>query len=743
MKTKSLIMLGMMVLSVLTSCSEMDELSKVTAMDDGLVIEVKNETSSTTTRAAYSGLVTTFEEGDEIGVYAVDGTTAVSSNIKFTLSSGMWVPDTKVVYKDSYTYYAYYPYTSSPTAPSFATAGDENTKFASMISGWTVSDNQSTLNAFRANDLMLATGVHSSGRTVTFTMIHKMALAVVSNDKVTFSYAADPVTKYATSVTYGGKIPYFDGSNYYLFMQPSTLTTIGGQQLAAAAGKYITGNGGELTESYTWSFSTDGGETFSSTRPAWITGLTESRTADEPVNFIVTCANMKTTNTVVSSTTSSEASYLYAGLRAATPVYDVDLSMVDNAGNARASRTTANCYLVHAPGTYKIPLVYGNAIKDGEVNTLSFYPGTVSSGIARFINHAGTGITGPWITKNGSGVDAGMNITVNDTELLWQDVNGMISAVGIDGDYLTFTVSAANIAPGNALIAAKSGSTIVWSWHIWVTEDDLSNTTVVATGSHDYTVAPVNLGWVPTEVSMTTYAGSSCIAKLTTAGGTTMVFTVTQPNFIEISSSKRGCCTYYQWGRKDPFIPAAAYNSNTNHTVYNIGGSTVTGISYEQNNSATIGTNIKNPTKHYYNSSKYGPVSTTYYNMWDAQNASTDNITTATKKTIYDPCPPGFCVPTGNLCYYIGNGGTRSDSNWDSGKTWSTNITGDPLYFPAVGYREHRSAGLDVVGSNGFCWSATPINASSGRYMFFYSGGWGWSDGYRAMECQVRPVAEE
>ena len=79
---------------------------------------------------------------------------------------------------------------------------------------------------------------------------------------------------------------------------------------------------------------------------------------------------------------------------------------------------------------------------------------------------------------------------------------------------------------------------------------------------------------------------------------------------------------------------------------------------------ATIVDNIKNPTTHYYNSGNYGPCNTTYYNMWDAQQTSTgDNISTATVKTVYDPCPPGFCVPTGNLYKYAN--GQSGSTTWD------------------------------------------------------------------------------
>ena len=391
----------------------------------------------------------------------------------------------------------------------------------------------------------------------------------------------------------------------------------------------------------------------------------------------------------------------------------IDLSKVDNAGNARTTRTTANCYLVHAVGDYRIPLVYGNAIKNGAVNTIAFNPGTVTNGTDRFVNHNGDGITGPWITKSGSGTNAGMGLTAASAELLWQDATGLITSVSVNGNFLEFTVG--TYAGGNALIAVKDDSgTILWSWHIWATTETFASTTAINTGSHTYNVTAVNLGWVPT------------------GGG-----------------GKQGYCPYYQWGRKDPFIPAAAYNSTTNHTVYNISNSSVTGITYS-GTGVTIADNIKNPTTYYYYSSNYGPVTTTYYNMWDAQNTATNNVTSATKKTIYDPCPPGFCVPTGNLWYYFGGNAnptsskSRSDSNWDStnkGKTWTLN--GASIYFPAAGYRGSSSGSLSNVGSYGSYWSVTPYSTYNGRYLLVYSSNWSWYSAGLANGYSVRPVVEE
>ena len=389
-----------------------------------------------------------------------------------------------------------------------------------------------------------------------------------------------------------------------------------------------------------------------------------------------------------------------------------DLSMVDCAGAARTAMSTANCYMVHTAGAYKLPLVYGNAIKDGAANSAA-WTGVGGNSTATFPNHAGTAIDAPWITKaaTGEGVDKGMGIAVDKAELLWQDAQGLVTAVGIDGDYLTLTVGKdAATQQGNALVAAKDADgNIVWSWHIWVTTETFANLTTVATGNHTYSVTPVNLGWVPT-------------------GG----------------DGKQGYNTYYQWGRKDAFIPGTG-----NANVYDISNAAVTGLTYTASTSATIADNIKNPTTHYYNSSNRGPCNTTYYNMWDAKQTSTGNITTATVKTVYDPCPAGFCVPTGNLYNFMGNNGYRTMTTWDGdnkGTTWdntvvANSVTGNALFFPASGCRNSSNGALSL--GVGYCWSASPGNVRNGRNLEVTSSYWRWGSSYRAAGYSVRAVAEE
>ena len=372
-----------------------------------------------------------------------------------------------------------------------------------------------------------------------------------------------------------------------------------------------------------------------------------------------------------------------------------DLSMLDCAGNLRPRSWTANCYMVHTAGDYKLPLVYGNAIKNGATNAAA-YTG-VSGQLETFPRHDGSAITGPWIKDN--------SITVATADLLWQDATGLVTAVGIDGDYLTLTVGKnAAAQEGNAMVAAKDGSgNIVWSWHIWVTKQTFAaaDLATVATGNHTYQLTPVNLGWVGDAVS-------------------------------------RGYNTFYQWGRKDPFIPTTG-TANTNHTVYNISNATVTGRTYSTS-SATIADNIKNPTT-FYNVSN-NPNTSTANNLWDAQQTSTGNIATATVKTVYDPCPAGFCVPTGNLYYYISGQASTLD-NTNKGRTLTS--VSPNVFFPSSGCHQ-ETGGIYGVGNTGYYWSASPNSSSRGQTLgtwLWGESGLGWQDYLRAFCFPVRPVAEE
>lgn len=390
-----------------------------------------------------------------------------------------------------------------------------------------------------------------------------------------------------------------------------------------------------------------------------------------------------------------------------------DLSMVDCAGNVRENRWTANCYMIHTAGDYSLPLVYGNAIKDGATNSDAYTSGGVTSyGVAQtFTNHTGAEVVSPWIKDNG--------ITVGSASLLWQDAPGLVTALYISGDYLVLTVGKdAAEQEGNAVVAVKDmEGDIVWSWHIWVTKQTFEELTSIEGDRHTYRVAPVNLGWVGNKSS--------------------------------------GVCTYYQWGRKDAFITAERTQSQTTKTVYDINGNIITGLTYEANDNATIADNIKHPTI-FYNCKRYTytgaqgtPNNPGYYNMWDAKNANngtngnaSDHLTTT--KTIYDPCPPGFCVPAAYCLWFIYHYGGTNFNVDGNGRTWYRGYAGGKTFLPYMGYRNQNDAALrDVAFSSGFYWTALPSGSDKGYCLYFGSSSVSLNSNAQAYGYPIRAVVEE
>ena len=782
-------------LALCSSCSD-DKCQEWTEIRMGLNIEVTPQGwNDSITRASYASatfsgakgtFATTFQEGDTIGLFVVDKTgRVVVANHPFTYSGSAWTTDTPIEYVTGmrdYTFFAYYPWVSSLTdAPALNSMPDltsATTFFEDAIEAWTPAADQSTMEKFTGSDLMVAKGTATMSYfqevNVSFTMAHQMGLFITEPD-MTFYDIHDPSDTWTVTQTFTTNIPYELSGKYYYLVKPDTETTLGAKKATLSTGQveqlYFTNNEpGEVeyhdhaktiklgsvhlgtgSITYSYSTSTDQGTSwsnFTSIQPAWLT-LTPEWVDGEPVSLSATCTSTKTTS-IVTETYSNEPLFINehdAVLKAAPPVHDVDLSMVHNDGTPRAARSTANCYLVHAPGTYKVPLVYGNAIKNGNTNTLAYLSNTASNSykLQNLVNHADENITDPWLKNHGAAPDG--------AALVWQDVNGLIASVDIDGDFLTFTVDENNIAEGNAVIAATMGGSVVWSWHIWVTPETLANTTLISTGSHDYTVAPVNVGQVNTILATgTVYAGSKCRVRAT-MNGMTIEFEVTQPDYNDWTSVIPYPSPYYQWGRKDAMMPAiGAYDEmGASCPAYSIPNGTLV-----SSTTTTIGSTIQNPQIWYINSTNSGPfgagTNAGKRNYWDINQIGVDNVTTPTIKTVYDPCPPDFCVPTGNLYYYRSEDPiyytySRPMETWDDtrmGGIWTMNITGDELFFPATGLRGDGNGYPSYLGSVGYYWSASALdNVRYGHCLNFDSSIWRWHQFGRSGGLPIRPVVEE
>ena len=346
-----------------------------------------------------------------------------------------------------------------------------------------------------------------------------------------------------------------------------------------------------------------------------------------------------------------------------------DLSMFTTEGASRGSQTTANSYIVRAPGVYKFPLVYGNGLKNGITNTAA-YTRVVSDYTAQFVNHLGNAISSPYIEKNA-------NCQASSAALLWQTDSGMISSVSLidEGDckYIHFTVASIPATNGIASFVVKNSSgTIVWSWYIWLTSDDLTPITFTNSSNVSYRLMSENLFAIWN-------------------AGRTMYY-----------------CPHFQWGRKDPMKPLNG--SGSQMTVYDINGNTysghgVLGTDSDESEDKTVANAIQNPnlffTRH--NSTNHNWNNLSWFNnFWNAAMTSSSSLADdddSTIKTIYDPCPPDWKMPSGRAFTWASTTGTNTTDStqfnvvgsWSSGwyfKRNSFDTVG--AFFPASGYRGIR-----------------------------------------------------
>lgn len=402
------------------------------------------------------------------------------------------------------------------------------------------------------------------------------------------------------------------------------------------------------------------------------------------------------------------------------------------------SAETANCYVIQAPGHYSLPLVYGNAITNGATNS-SAYTSTASGTtiLSPFINHLGQPITDPKLP------------TPSSAGIVWQDEKDLVTNVRLEGGRLLFEVDKNNIREGNAVIAVyDSNNSAIWSWHIWVTAQDVFTPISVKThstfGAREIKFMPCNLG--EARGTTETFPGRTIRAKVVQSGSNREE----QVTFVQNEGAKVGGhrSPYYQWGRKDPFQPSNGIN-NTNQTWYNSSGVAQTGDPSTANwarDITSISNGIANPGT--FNINSY--MDQTYFNLWNMNNSFTTVNGNSVVKTIYDPTPRGYKMPPPDA--FTGftttgfNTSTSSELNvvgsFDKGWHFKTGFPApnDKIFFPASGRRNYSSASLLYVGSYGDYWTAGPYNTSYGRYLGFLSGYVGPQGyNYRSYGFSVRP----
>ena len=317
-------------------------------------------------------------------------------------------------------------------------------------------------------------------------------------------------------------------------------------------------------------------------------------------------------------------------------------------------------------------------------------------------------------------------LTPSSAELLWYSIpegeGGFVNASPVsvgsvmydEVDGLVYFKTPKTFVNGNAVIAALNESgEIVWSWNIWAVEGWDADATSRKAGR--YTVMDRNLG---------------------------AVLGLSAKDISDNVKAAGAIGNYYQWGRKDPFPAASEYKSTTNvqegwgnpaYTTldeYKVDGDKIfssdraknarmlhaelgSGYSLQQ----AVDESVKYPHKWMFggqNDAEY-PQYAWFTGDYKARSAkendewrylwgSKDNVTN--DKTLYDPCPAGWKVPTADAYAYI-----FTDGQVSSGKH-GFYIPEHDLYFPFAGQRKAGFGGSSLAASGEMMIASASVSNS-------------------------------
>ena len=530
-------------------------------------------------------------------------------------------------------------------------------------------------------------------------------------------------------------------------------------------------------------YSVDNENTWSTTKPSWLKSLSKEQSNGGTVAEQGTAT--LATDIVDLAAERNKILQNAAPLGTATAPYNLS-----NATGAAAVQNTANSYLISAPGHYMIPLVYGNAIKNGQTNSSAYQKGSEANNtLKNFVDQEGYAITDPWIEKTNNGANRGIDLAWT----IWSDEKDLVKLASnnglyraADGNlYIKFEVTKENIKSGNAVVAVRRSwqtqrqeqrqqgrkkvwvtvtethQQTLWSWHLWFApKNALDKITVTNKQGNKYDFTNEALGWKPTAWKGTSYSTPRTVkVKVEQIQGNNgvkqyAVITITQK---PATTSRTGYTTLYQWGRKDAF-PGTTATLAVNTINWNAGSEM-----YMQ-------TILQNP-QNYFTAGYKGNVLDaatgfakyyTFYNLWSMNNTSAYAENQANSqtvvKTIYDPSPVGFSVPANDA--FTGftenglNGGRMNVDGTDNAQTfnnnfghnfWTNSSKTETIFFPAAGFREARNGStLSYYSKFGDYWTATPNDNHNGNVMGFdVNSVHPLYRNIRAYGFSVRPVAEK
>lgn len=296
---------------------------------------------------------------------------------------------------------------------------------------------------------------------------------------------------------------------------------------------------------------------------------------------------------------------------------------------------------------------------------------------------------------------------------------------------------------GNALIAAYSGSKIVWSWHLWITDYVPQGITSSVTyaqaqqltqnGSvHQYATAAFKSSGM--HVGKVIMDRNLCA----TAGG----FPGENASLLEFA---RRIGYLYYWGRKDPFLGSTDGTANELNVIYDGEGRGVQLGKVAYSNITLVNGNtlqyvIEHPDHIITGSSSDQNQSKC---SWYSLNETTADYQYLynNSKTLYDPCPAGWKIP--HQTVYNGWGKNQAywfDANGTFMESGSAHERGGRLYnvsggngvpslrtedntawFPVTAYRSFSDGKLIFNGSAAGYEGTNTIAKNGNNYRIYYT----------------------
>ena len=337
--------------------------------------------------------------------------------------------------------------------------------------------------------------------------------------------------------------------------------------------------------------------------------------------------------------------------------------------------------------------------------------------------------------------DTGGGDATNVDDGLYSVIKKGTLAYDASTGYISFTTTAATLPAdaGNAVIGLFSGTTLLWSWHIWFTD---YNPDV------QYDAYKTSAAGHPNPLLMMKYN----LGATDQSGALSNVANTYKHGF------------HYQWGRKDPFLSGVAETTNCtagSQYYYNKAAGVADFVYNGTGGSLALG--YGNPMRFYTNSSS--PYdwqgSTVKHDLWGNPGItwSGDLNSESGIKTCFDPCPPGWKVPPrGTWNAIFGTTAVTTNTNVTPNVLGGTGSfamgynfyytavgSGSTTFYPASGYRYYSSGALLVVSTYGFYWCSSPYSSGStgAGILYFDSGGVNPLNGsYRASGFGVRCAQE-